>query len=240
MERLTDHLQQVATHPNLAQLQQWLAAYMLYAQVAVIPTVEVVPAPAQPSSSKAPVIKQLRWKGTHLRLPQQALEKVPPRFLALLAMRNYVLHEVYTRYLKRSLLLTLFILLVVAPLVFALTEDEAAETRKWVYRLAVVLPLHLIWWWRSTVEEETERELVQRTGEINTLLEALESAVRLDINAGVPDNMVNDMMARLNALRRAHGYPELNRDDLLPAAAPENEQQHRSGATASGNSLSPS
>lgn len=75
MERLVTHLQQIATHHDLAQFHQWLCTYMLYVQSGTPPTAEIVP--HDPRSS---LLQGLRWKGLHLLVADRALREVPVRW----------------------------------------------------------------------------------------------------------------------------------------------------------------
>ncbi|GBC94862.1 hypothetical protein HRbin16_00647 [bacterium HR16] len=230
MERLVNHLQQVATHHDLAQLHQWLCTYMLYAQTAVMPTVETVNIPAP--SAREPVLKKIRWKGSHLLLPQRIIEEIPPRSLALLAVRNYMEASASKRRTVQSIFWTIVIIVVISPLVYIASERLPEEAHRWFFHLVVLVPIHMVWSWRARIAEQIERELLQRVGEVDTLLHALEAAIKLDIKTGVPGKLVDDTLARLNTLRREHGYPEISRDDLLPPLPPEDNEQKQPSSPA--------
>ncbi|GIV17783.1 MAG: hypothetical protein KatS3mg022_3218 [Armatimonadota bacterium] len=232
MERLTDHLQQVAMHSDLAQFYQWLCTYMLYTHTVITPTVEIIRTSAHSPPAREPVLKQLRWKGTHLLLPQHVLEVIPPRPLALLAVRNYIEAVTSRRYTVQSILLTVAIILVVSPIAYIVGERFSKEAHRWLFHLVVLVPIHKVWSWRDHLAEQIERELLKHAGDADAILQALETAVKLDIQAGVPDKLVNDLLARLNTLRREHGYAEVNKNDLLPPPPTEDEEQKPSPAPA--------
>lgn len=225
MERLIDHLQQVAMHGELAQFYQWLCTYMLYTQTAIMPTVEIVHTSAHSPPAREPVLKQLRWKGTHLLLPQRVLEGIPSRPLALLAVRNYMEAVASRRYTVQSILWTMVIIFVVSPLVYIASERLSKEAYRWFFHFLVLVPIHTVWSWRARLAEQIERELLKRAGDADTILQALEAAVKVDIKTGVPDKLVNDLLARLNTLRREHGYAEVSKNDLLPPPPEQDEEQ---------------
>lgn len=219
-DQVVAHLQAVDTDSTLAQFQQWLRTYLLYAGEAVTPSVQRVDVPATSPATRRPALQQMGWKGERLQVTSHLLQAIPPRLLALLAVRHYVRHQLLRQHLKRSLFQTVLLMVVFGPLVFWLTERLAPEVREWAFSI-VVLPLHLVWSWRYRLEEEAERETLHRTREVETLFEALEAVARLDLKVGVPDTSVNTLLARLNRLREEHGYPSIQREHLQPPPPPE-------------------
>lgn len=76
--------------------------------------------------------------------------------------------------------------------------------------------MHWIWAWAEDFGATLDREVVQRIGERDTLLEAFEKVISVELAAGMPAAFVSDLLTRVNALRREWGYPELQLADLVP------------------------
>lgn len=223
VERVVVHLQQVANDPALAQFQQWLRIYMLYAGVAITPIVEVVNPEVPRLFGPVSTLQQIRWKGARLQLSQRLLQEIPPRLLALLAVRNYIEADTFRRSVLRSILYTIVLFPLLSVLVYILGERFPQKAYEWAMQLVVLLPIRWVWSWWSHLAEQVERKLLQHTGEEETLLQALEAVARLDLKRGVPDKQVDELLNRLNALRRERGYPDLSREALLPPRPPEEE-----------------
>lgn len=211
MEYLTQHLQVVATRAEVAQFQQWLSTCMLYTQTGVTPTVEVYP-----YRSNAPLLNGIVWDEWHVWVPERALQKIPSRLLALLAVQGYMEATARRNLIPRSMVLTALVLLIVAPLIYKLSQPLAEDLHRWLFELLVLLPIHWVWAWWPRLGAEIDRQLVQQSGEGDALLEAMELAIKDDLARGVPNGVVNNLLKRLNSLREALGYPKLSQDDLLP------------------------
>ncbi len=216
MEKLAQHMHLTATQADVAQVQQWLSSYMLYAQTGVVPTVEV-----RPHDAHIPLMKNVRWRGTHVQVSARALQEIPPRLLALIAFRNYIETEARRRLIARSLVLSLVIAVAGIYVIGVLIDRLPNYYFRHVLHLVVLFPLHLVWRWRDAIERTMDREVAERTREAHLLIEAMEGALRVDLLVGVHRRYCEAMLSRLNVLRTENGYPELTLDDLMPPPEPE-------------------
>jgi hypothetical protein len=221
MERLVQHLQQVANHHDLAQLHQWLCTYMLYVQSGTSPTVEVVP--HDPHIS---LLGGLRWKGLHLMVPDRALQEVPARHLALLAVRGYLEAQAKRRFTVRSFLLTFLILFTIPLLIYHLAPPTHDKVYHWMFHLLVIVPIERVWAWRRSIARRIDREIVQSTGETETFLQALTAVIKADIKRRGLDKNVADLVSRLNSLCKENGYPEVTMEELMPPP-PSDDDGHK-------------
>jgi hypothetical protein len=200
---LIRELQVVAVSSGISQFHQWLYTYLLYAQISLTPSVQVIRNPAGTLVARVPLLKQTRWRGAQLQVPGYALEALPPRLLALLAVRNYIEASHGRRYAVRSVLLTVIVLIVIAPLVHALGEKLfSKELYRWLFHSVLLAPLEPLWSWREHFAEKMDRETIERVAETHTFIQAMEAAIRLDLQMGVPESQVRDLLVRLNTLRR--------------------------------------
>lgn len=220
MERLVTHLQQIATHHDLAQFHQWLCTYMLYVQSGTPPTAEIVP-----YDPRASLLQGLRWKGLHLLVPDRALREVPARPLALLAVRGYLEAQARRRLTIRSILLTLLIVFTIPPLLFRLAPPTHGKAYHWLLHLFVLVPIERTWAWQRKIARRIDREVVRSTGETDIFLEGLVTVIKVDIKIRGADRIVADMVGRLNSLCKENGYPEVTMEELLPPLPPEDGEQ---------------
>lgn len=220
MEHLTQHLQLVATRADVAQFQQWLSTCMLYVQAGVTPTVEAYPHPPRTS-----LLQGIVWNGWHVRVPKRALQEIPPYPLALLAVRNYMEATARRRLMWRSIALTVFFLLTIPAAIYTLTRSMPEDASSWLLHLAVLVPLEWTWRWWHHLARQIDWQFVEQIGEADDFLLAMQMAIKIDLKAGVRKNTVDELLERLNALRREEGYPELSEGDLLPTPPPQEDGQ---------------
>jgi len=206
MERLVNHLQQVATHHDLAQLHQWLCTYMVYVQSGTPPTAEITP-----YDPRAPLLYGLRWKGLHLLVPDRMLQAVPARPLALLAVRGYLEAQARRRLTIRSILLTLLIVFTIPPMLFHLAPPTHGKAYHWLLHLLVVVPIERVWAWQRKIARRIDREVLKSIGETDVFLQALITVIKADIQIRGVERSVVEMVGRLNSLRKENGYPEVTR-----------------------------
>lgn len=211
MERLVNYLQQVALSNELAQFYQWLCTYLLYTQTAIMPTVEV-----RPHTPGLPLVTGVRWRCQHLLLPDRALQQIPARPLALLAINRHFERLVYRQMLLQNVWITALLLFAVGPLLHIIGEHLPESVFRWIFGIVVALPLHYIWARMGLVGERADKELLQRIGEVEAFLQGMEAAIRTDIISGVSRRQVELFLQRLNAVREQYGYPPLIWDDLQP------------------------
>ncbi len=220
MERLVQHLQQVANHHDLAQLHQWLCTYMLYVQSGTSPTLEVVP--HVPSIS---LLGGLHWKGLHLMVPDRALQEVPAQHLALLAVRGYLEAQARRRLTIRSVLLTFLVLLTITPLIFLLAPPTHDKVYHWMFHLLVIVPIERVWAWHRKITQQIDHEIVKSTGETEIFLQALTTVIKADIKIKGMDKDVEELIGRLNSLCKEKGYPEVTMEELIPPPPPQDDGQ---------------
>lgn len=203
MENLTSSLQVTAARTDLDELQQWLYEYLMYVQVGIVPTVELYPyVPHQP------LLKAMRWRRVHLRLPDLALQQIPPRPLALLALRNYLENKARQHFIIRSVLWTVILLAVVAS-IFGVMNRVARREVVWVLKFLLLIPLDIIWSWRKRLPSLVDRETLEKARDGDRFIEAMEWALRFDIQANVPTSSLRELLSRVNILRAEWGYSEL-------------------------------
>ncbi|MEJ5252047.1 MAG: hypothetical protein HPY54_07125 [Chthonomonadetes bacterium] len=214
MEHWSQDLQLVATRPDVAQFQQWLATCMLYAQTGVMPAVQVYP-----HNTRQPLLRGIIWKGMQVWVPDRALEEIPPYPLALLALRNYMEAKARQKLIWRSIALTALILFTVPTVIYEMTRNLPEEWSRWLFHLLVLLPIHYVWSWIQHIAAQIDRQVVQGVGQTDAFLQGMEAAIKIDLKVGVADKEITSQMARLNTLRRELGYPEVERGDLFPSPA---------------------
>ena len=221
MERLVQHLQQIANHHDLAQLHQWVCTYMLYVQSGAYPTMETVP-----HDRRCSLLGGLRWKGLHLMVPERALQEVPARYLAILAVRGYLEAQARRRLTIRSILLTLSIVLTIPPLIYHLAPPTHDKVYHWMFHLLVIVPIERVWAWHRSIAQRIDREIVKSTGETEVFLQALTTVIKADLKIKGTEKNAADLIGRLNSLRKENGYPEVTMEELMPPP-PSDDDGHK-------------
>jgi hypothetical protein len=221
MERLVQHLQQIANQHDLAQLHQWVCTFMLYVQSGAYPTMETVP-----HDPRFSLLRGLRWKGLHLMVPERALQEVPAQYLAILAVRGYLEAQARRRLTIRSILLTLLIVFTIPPLIYHLAPPTHDKVYHWMFHMLVIVPIERVWAWHRSIARRIDREIVQSTGETETFLQALTAVIKADIKRRGLDKNVADLVSRLNSLCKENGYPEVTMEELMPPP-PSDDDGHK-------------
>jgi hypothetical protein len=221
MERLVQHLQQIANQHDLAQLHQWVCTYMLYVQSGAYPTMETVP-----HDPRFSLLRGLRWKGLHLMVPERALQEVPARYLAILAVRGYLEAQARRRLTIRSILLTLLIVFTIPLLIYHLAPPTHDKVYHWMFHMLVIVPIERVWAWHRSIAQRIDREIVKSTGETEVFLQALATVIKADIMIKGMDKNVKELIGRLNSLCRENGYPEVTMEELMPPP-PSDDDGHK-------------
>jgi len=159
-----------------------------------------------------------------LLVPDRALQEVPARLLALLAVRGYLEAQTRRRLTLRSILLTLWIVFTIPPLIYHLAPPVHGKAYHWLFHLLVFIPIERVWAWPRKIAQRIDREVVRRTGETELFLQALTTVIQADIRIRGTDRIVEELVSRLNILRQENGYPEVTMEELLPPP-PTNDAQ---------------
>jgi len=221
MERLIQHLQLTAEQADVAELHQWLMEYLVPMQAGVNPTLEL-----RPHVTGQPVLHSLRWSGTHLRISDRLVKEIPPRLVALLALRNYLEATARRRLNLISVVLTVLIVIIGGPMLFRLGERFPFRYSGWLFELLLAIPIELVWRWRDRIARSTDRQTVEFSRDGDLFVQAMESALRFDLKDNVPSTFARELLGRLNLVRKQLGYPELTLEEVLPPPQTENDGEH--------------
>jgi len=200
-----------SNHP----LVQWLHTYLLWGQImGVNPMVFTFPADGEPS-----VEDNLRWRKNVLWVSDDLLERISPRLLAILAVRNYMERQIWHSYL------VLVVLTIVAALMIALAATD------YVRRLLGVNPLwdlvHLLVLpvlldvpslLRDFARRRTDEEAFERLGEPQMFLQAMQTSLEESYRQGETDKQLQKTLKRLNRLRAKAGEPPLTLQEVKQQA----------------------
>jgi len=206
-----------SAHPFM----QWLRTYLLWAQIMGLePRVFAFVSDGEPS-----VENNLRWQKDSLWIDSSLLERMSPRLLAILAVRNYMEQEIWRRYLP--------LLLLVGVTALALSFAAASflqrlfgENILWHLTHIFVIPLFLEIpsLLREYVRRRADEETLQRLAEPETVLLAMEKAVEESYRNGETDKRLQSMLKRLNRVRAKAGEPPLTLEQIKAQAG---EPLHR-------------
>ncbi len=206
-----------STHP----FTQWLRTYLLWAYITGLePQVFTFPA-----DEAASVEDNLRWQAQNLWVERSLLDRIPHRLLAILAVRNYMEQEIWRKRIPFSLL--------VGVMALALSFTVASSLQRlfgknilWHLTHIFVIPLFLELpsLLREYVRRHADEETLQRLGEPETVLLAMEKAVEESYRNGESDKRLQSMLERLNRMRAQAGEPSLTLEQIKAQAG---EPMHR-------------
>jgi hypothetical protein len=206
---------------------QWLHTYLLWANImGVNPVVFTFPSDGEPS-----VENNLRWRKNVLWVGNDLLERMPPRLLAIIAVRNYMEQQVWHRYLALVVLaiaLALMITLAVTDYIRRLLGVNPL----WDLVHLLVLPalLDVPSLLHDLARRRTDEEAFERLGEPQMFLLAMQTALEESYRQGETDKQIQKMLKRLNRLRAKAGEPPLTLQEVKqqagePLATPEELQE---------------
>jgi len=206
---------------------QWLHTYLLWANImGVNPVVFTFPSDGEPS-----VENNLRWRKNVLWVGNDLLERMSPRLLAIIAVRNYMEQQVWHRYLALVVLaiaLALMITLAVTDYVRRLLGVNPL----WDLVHLLVLPalLDVPSLLHDLARRQADEEAFERLGEPQMFLLAMQTALEESYRQGETDKQIQKMLKRLNRLRAKAGEPPLTLQELKqqagePLATPEELQE---------------
>lgn len=206
---------------------QWLHTYLLWANImGVNPVVFTFPSDAEPS-----VENNLRWRKNVLWVGNDLLERMSPRLLAIIAVRNYMEQQVWHRYLALVVLaiaLALMITLAVTDYIRRLLGVNPL----WDLVHLLVLPalLDVPSLLHDLARRRTDEEAFERLGEPQMFLLAMQTALEESYRQGETDKQIQKMLKRLNRLRAKAGEPPLTLQEVKqqagePLATPEELQE---------------
>jgi len=230
MENNQSNQQSLPEYPLLESnhpLVQWLHTYLLWGQImGVNPMVFTFPADGEPS-----VEGNLRWQKNALWVSDHLLERMSPRLLAILAVRNYMEGQVWHRYL----VLVVFAIGVALMITLAVTDyirRLLGVNPLWDLVHLLVLPalLDVPSLLRDLARRQTDEEAFERLGEPQMLLLAMQTALEESCRQGETDKQLQKMLKRLNRLRAKTGEPPLTLQEVKqqagePLATPEELQE---------------
>jgi hypothetical protein len=230
MENTQSNQQSFPEYPVLESnhpFVQWLHTYLLWANImGVNPVVFTFPSDGEPS-----VENNLRWRKNVLWVGNDLLERMPPRLLAIIAVRNYMEQQVWHRYLA------LVVLAIALALMIALAATD------YIRRLLGVNPLwdlvHLLVLpalldvpslLHDLARRRTDEEAFERLGEPQMFLLAMQTALEESCRQGETDKQLQKTLKRLNRLRAKTGEPPLTLQEVKqqagePLATPEELQE---------------
>lgn len=212
-----------STHPFM----QWLRTYLLWAQIMGIePKVSVFPPNEEPS-----VENNLRWQEDNLWIRHDLLERVPPRLLAILAVRHYIEQKVQYRYLVPVILFVVLLLwITLAASGYILRLLGLAH----LFVIPALVEVHMLL--RELVRRQADDEAFERLNDPYTFLQAFQVALEESCRQGETDKHLERMLKRLNRLRAKVGEPPLTLDEVKQQAektpAEHREPQEETLATA--------
>ena len=206
---------------------QWLHTYLLWANImGVNPVVFTFPSDGEPS-----VENNLRWRKNVLWVGNDLLERMSPRLLAIIAVRNYMEQQVWHRYLALVVLaiaLALMITLAVTDYIRRLLGVNPL----WDLVHLLVLPalLDVPSLLHDLARRRTDEEAFERLGEPQMFLLAMQTALEESYRQGETDKQIQKMLKRLNRLRAKAGEPPLTLQEVKqqagePLATPEELQE---------------
>ena len=196
-----------STHP----FTQWLRTYLLWARIMGLePQVFASVSDRQPS-----VESRIRWQKGNLWIDIRLLEQIPPRLLAILAVRNYIEQWVWRKYLVLTVLfgVVLFVLtLVISTFVRHLLGKNPLVELVDLFVLPVLLELPILL--REQARREADDEAFGQLSEPQMFLQAMQTAVEESYRQGEIDKRLHRMLMRLNRLRRKMGEPPLTLQEV--------------------------
>jgi len=206
---------------------QWLHTYLLWANImGVNPVVFTFPSDGEPS-----VENNLHWRKNVLWVGNDLLERMPPRLLAIIAVRNYMEQQVWHRYLALVVLaiaLALMITLAVTDYIRRLLGVNPL----WDLVHLLVLPalLDVPSLLHDLARRRTDEEAFERLGEPQMFLLAMQTALEESYRQGETDKQIQKMLKRLNRLRAKAGELPLTLQEVKqqagePLATPEELQE---------------
>jgi len=230
MENTQSNQQSFPEYPVLESnhpFVQWLHTYLLWANImGVNPVVFTFPSDGEPS-----VENNLRWRKNVLWVGNDLLERMPPRLLAIIAVRNYMEQQVWHRYLALVVLaiaLALMITLAVTDYIRRLLGVNPL----WDLVHLLVLPalLDVPSLLHDLARRRTDEEAFERLGEPQMFLLAMQTALEESYRQGETDKQIQKMLKRLNRLRAKAGEPPLTLQEVKqqagePLATPEELQE---------------
>jgi hypothetical protein len=230
MENTQSNQQSFPEYPVLESnhpFVQWLHTYLLWANImGVNPVVFTFPSDGEPS-----VENNLRWRKNVLWVGNDLLERMSPRLLAIIAVRNYMEQQVWHRYLALVVLaiaLALMITLAVTDYIRRLLGVNPL----WDLVHLLVLPalLDVPSLLHDLARRQTDEEAFERLGEPQMFLLAMQTALEESYRQGETDKQLQKMLKRLNRLRAKAGEPPLTLQEVKqqagePLATPEELQE---------------
>lgn len=194
---------------------QWVRTYLLWAHIfGVEPQIFVLP-----SGSPGGVRDSLRWQGQTLWVEQWALERVPPRLLAILAVHHYVEEELCRRYLPVPWLLgAIAVGLSVAASSYLQRLFGSNLLWHLIHLFVLPLLLDLPSLLREYASLRADEEMLQRLAEPDMLFLALEQAIVESYRNGDTDGRLRKSLKRLNRLRVKRGEPPLTLEQVKERA----------------------
>jgi len=206
---------------------QWLHTYLLWANImGVNPVVFTFPSDGEPS-----VENNLRWRKNVLWVGNDLLERMSPRLLAIIAVRNYMEQQVWHRYLA-MVVLEIALGLMISLAVADYFQRLLGVNPLWDLVHLLVLPalLDVPSLLHDLARRRTDEEAFERLGEPQMFLLAMQTALEESYRQGETDKQIQKMLKRLNRLRAKAGEPPLTLQEVKqqagePLATPEELQE---------------
>lgn len=207
-----------SSHP----FTQWLRTYLLWARVLGLnPQVFAFVPDGEPS-----VENNLRWQKDNLWISSDLLERVSPRLLAILAVRNYIEQAIWRRYLVLVVLsgiLLLSVTLAIAAYVRRLLGANPLWELVHLFVLPVMLEVPALL--RDLARREADDEAFERLSDPQTFLQAIETALEESYRGGETEKQLQKILKRLNRLRKKLGEPPLALQEIKQRVGEPIEQQ---------------
>lgn len=207
-----------SSHP----FTQWLRTYLLWARILGLnPQVFAFVPDGEPS-----VENNLRWQKDNLWISSDLLERVSPRLLAILAVRNYIEQAIWRRYLVLVVLsgiLLLSVTLAIAAYIRRLLGANPLWELVHLFVLPVVLEVPALL--RDLARREADDEAFERLSDPQTFLQAMETALEESYRNGETEKQLQKILKRLNRLRKKLGEPPLTLQEIKQRVGEPIEQQ---------------
>lgn len=200
-----------STHP----FTQWLRTYLLWAYILGIDP-QVFTSPSDKGSS---VENNLRWQKDNLWVTSNLLDRISPRLLAILAVRNYLEQREWHRYLvPAGLSVALLVMMVLTILAYVRRLLDASPLSVLIQLMhlfiahVVVGKAYVLL--HDLARRRADDEAFERLSEPHLFLQAMETALEESHRRGETDKQLQKMLQRLNRLRARIDEPALTLQEV--------------------------
>jgi len=199
------------THPFV----QWLRTYLLWARfTGVEPAVTTFT-----GTGVGSVEELLHWRGHHLWIESSLLERIPPRLLAILAVRRYVEQDIWRVHLLAGIVVGLLLMAVMfLALMYVERGLELGTAWHLVNLFLIPVAVELSTGLRERARRAADEATLDRLAEPQMFAQAMEKAIEESYRYGESERTLSRMLKRLNRIRARAGEPPLTLEQIKAQA----------------------